>query len=232
MLNIQTQIKTDLNSSKWIRSRIQSENIHTIFIPTCKKIFVSFLSLLAKKPSSFAECRVATEHGGATQLGHMAAPTKRLSMEEPLFNIVLRDRLEGVEPRGLRDGKRIRTKKKRETISKKKKGTRKKRLSILSFFIHTSKLFYQNSFTPPTSYLYPAPPIKRVLCKVLFRLMARCVSSCSAGLLLLCFLCSYIRHEFRFELKIYIDLFSPQNNSNLRTKIEVLWTLNFADPPI
>ena len=34
MLNIQTRIRTDLNPSKRIRSRIRSENIHTVFIPS------------------------------------------------------------------------------------------------------------------------------------------------------------------------------------------------------
>ena len=34
MLNIRTRIRTDLNLSKRIQSRIQSENIHTVFIPT------------------------------------------------------------------------------------------------------------------------------------------------------------------------------------------------------
>jgi hypothetical protein len=35
MLNIRTRIRTDLNPSKRIRSRIRSENICTVFIPTC-----------------------------------------------------------------------------------------------------------------------------------------------------------------------------------------------------
>jgi len=34
MLNIRTRIRTDLNISKRIRSRIRSENIRTVFIPT------------------------------------------------------------------------------------------------------------------------------------------------------------------------------------------------------
>jgi hypothetical protein len=34
ILNIRTWIRTDLNLSKWIRSRIQSKNICTAFIPT------------------------------------------------------------------------------------------------------------------------------------------------------------------------------------------------------
>jgi len=33
MLNIQTWIRTNLNTSKWIRSRIRSENIRTVFTP-------------------------------------------------------------------------------------------------------------------------------------------------------------------------------------------------------
>ena len=35
MLNIRTQIRTDLNLSKRIRSRIRSKNIRTVFISTC-----------------------------------------------------------------------------------------------------------------------------------------------------------------------------------------------------
>ena len=31
MLNIRNRIRTDLNTSKWIRSRIRSENIRTVF---------------------------------------------------------------------------------------------------------------------------------------------------------------------------------------------------------
>jgi hypothetical protein len=50
MFNIQTRIRIDFNPSKRIRSRIQSENIHTVFIPTAKKRIYSFL-------------------GGATSLG-------------------------------------------------------------------------------------------------------------------------------------------------------------------
>ena len=34
MLNIRTRIRTDLNSSKRIRSQIRSENIRTIFTPS------------------------------------------------------------------------------------------------------------------------------------------------------------------------------------------------------
>ena len=37
MLNIQTQIRTDLNPSKRIRSQIRLENICTIFIPALNK---------------------------------------------------------------------------------------------------------------------------------------------------------------------------------------------------
>jgi len=33
MLNIRTRIRTDLNPSKRIQSRIRSENIRTVFIP-------------------------------------------------------------------------------------------------------------------------------------------------------------------------------------------------------
>ena len=33
MLDIRTRIRTDLNPSKWIRFRIRSENIRTVFIP-------------------------------------------------------------------------------------------------------------------------------------------------------------------------------------------------------
>jgi len=35
MLNIRIRIRTDLNPSKRIRSRIRSENIRTVFIPMC-----------------------------------------------------------------------------------------------------------------------------------------------------------------------------------------------------
>ena len=35
MLDIRTRIRTDLNPSKRIRFRIQSENIRTVFIPSC-----------------------------------------------------------------------------------------------------------------------------------------------------------------------------------------------------
>ena len=42
MLNIQTRIRTYLNPSKWIRSRIRSENIRTVFTPT------SYHSVLAR----------------------------------------------------------------------------------------------------------------------------------------------------------------------------------------
>ena len=34
MLDIRTRIRTDLNPSKWIRFRIRSENIRTVFIPS------------------------------------------------------------------------------------------------------------------------------------------------------------------------------------------------------
>jgi hypothetical protein len=37
-LNIRTRIWVDLNSSKWIESRIWSENIRTIFIPSCNVV--------------------------------------------------------------------------------------------------------------------------------------------------------------------------------------------------
>jgi hypothetical protein len=37
-LNIRTRIRVDLNSSKWIESRIWSENIRTIFIPSCNVV--------------------------------------------------------------------------------------------------------------------------------------------------------------------------------------------------
>ena len=33
-VDIRTRIRTDLNPSKWIRFRIRSENIRTVFIPT------------------------------------------------------------------------------------------------------------------------------------------------------------------------------------------------------
>ena len=38
MLNIRTRIRTDLNLSKRIRSRIRSENIRTVFIPKARGV--------------------------------------------------------------------------------------------------------------------------------------------------------------------------------------------------
>jgi hypothetical protein len=50
MLNIRTRIWTDLNPSKRIRSRIRSENICTVFIPTYEQSTVRLQGQLSDLP--------------------------------------------------------------------------------------------------------------------------------------------------------------------------------------
>jgi hypothetical protein len=57
MLNIRTRIWTDLNPSKRISSRIRSENIRTVFIPTYYPLrtLLVFLEPRAQEESDFLE---------------------------------------------------------------------------------------------------------------------------------------------------------------------------------
>ena len=72
MLNIQTRIRTDLNPFKRIRSRIRSENIRTVFIPTYSSEAVT---IMASPTSQLASVWPALDSGGGG--GSLPLPASR-----------------------------------------------------------------------------------------------------------------------------------------------------------